>query len=125
MLLKKNAHETERILEIQQSMHESLEHSLRNQKEMTMLINSSARHISNLTIEMESFVKRIHQDINENYGSVRNVLNAMNEGISQALAIQSYMTAELTSIRGTLYFLCSFFLVLFITSFKRHEKSRF
>lgn len=60
---------------------------------MTKLINSSAQHISNLTLEMESFVKKIHQDINENYGSVRNILNAMNEGLAQALSIQSYMTA--------------------------------
>ncbi len=64
-----------------------------NQKEMTKLINNSAKHISNLTLEMESFVKRIHKDINENYGSVRNILSTMNEGLSQALAIQSYMTA--------------------------------
>jgi predicted membrane protein len=49
----------------------------------------------------------------------------MNEGLAQALAIQSYMTAELTTIRGTLYFLCSFFLILFVTSFKRYETSRF
>jgi len=42
---------------------------------------------------MESFVKKIHQDINENYGSIRNILNAMNEGLAQALSIQSYMTA--------------------------------
>jgi hypothetical protein len=60
---------------------------------MTKLINSSAQHISNLTLEMESFVKKIHQDINENYGSIRNILNAMNEGLAQALSIQSYMTA--------------------------------
>ncbi len=64
-----------------------------NQKEMTKLINNSAKHISNLTLEMESFVKRINKDINENYGSVRNILLTMNEGLSQALAVQSYMTA--------------------------------
>lgn len=74
-------------------MHTSIEESLKNQKQMTKLINSSAQHISNLTLEMESFVKKIHQDINENYGSVRNILNAMNEGLAQALSIQSYMTA--------------------------------
>jgi hypothetical protein len=41
-------------------MHESMEQSLHNQKEMTELITTSSKHISNLTLEMESFVKRIH-----------------------------------------------------------------
>ena len=106
-------------------MHSSLEESLTNQKEMTKLINSSARHISNLTMEMEFFVKRIHHDINENYGSVRNILNAMNDGLTQALSLQSYMSAQINSIRGTLFFLCQFLLILFITSFRRYEKARF
>lgn len=50
LLLKKNALETEKILMMQQSMHGSLEESLSNQKEMARLINSSARHISNLSL---------------------------------------------------------------------------
>jgi hypothetical protein len=73
---------------------------------------------------MESFVRRIHEDINENYGSLRNILNAINDGLSQALSIQSYMTAQLSSIRGTLYFLCHFLLILFITTFKGYEVAR-
>jgi hypothetical protein len=35
------------------------------------------------------------------------------------------MTAQLSSIRGTLYFLCHFLLILFITSFKGYEVARF
>lgn len=73
---------------------------------------------------METFVKKIHQDINDNYGSVRNILNAMNEGLAQALSIQSYMSAQLSSIRGTLYFLTHFMVLLFVTSFKRYAHAR-
>jgi hypothetical protein len=48
----------------------------------------------------------------------------MNDGLSQALSIQSYMSAELSSIRGTLYFLSHFLLLLFITSFQRYSPAR-
>lgn len=48
----------------------------------------------------------------------------MNAGLSQALSIQSYMTAELSSIRGTLYFLSHFLLLLFVTSFRKYSQAR-
>lgn len=42
---------------------------------------------------MESTLERIHKDIEQNYGTIRNVLNTMNEAISQAIFVQSYITA--------------------------------
>lgn len=91
---------------------------------MTDLINSSSKHILNITTQMESTLERIHKDIEQNYGTIRNVLNSMNEAISQAIYVQSYITAQLGSIRGILLYLCHFLVLLFITSFKRYAQAR-
>lgn len=91
---------------------------------MTDLINSSSKHILNITTQMESTLERIHKDIEQNYGTIRNVLNSMNEAISQAIYVQSYVTAQLGSIRGILLYLCHFLVLLFITSFKRYAQAR-
>ena len=91
---------------------------------MTDLINSSSKHILNITTQMESTLERIHKDIEQNYGTIRNVLNSMNEAISQAIYVQSYITAQLGSIRGILFYLCHFLVLLFITSFKRYAQAR-
>lgn len=66
-------------------------------------------------------MRKIHEDIDNNYATIRNILEVMNEGLSQMMSIQSYMTAELNSIQGMVYFLCIFFAILFMTSFKKYQ----
>ena len=80
--------------------------------------------MSNLTEQIETFVEKVHDDIDSNYASIRNLLEVINIGVSQVLEIQGFLQAEVTTLSGVLYFLAQFLAILFLTSFKKYQGSR-
>ena len=105
---------------MQHKMHSNLDDSLKLQHQMSELINSSANRVSNLTQQIETFVEKIHEDIDTNYASIRNLLGVINQGLINVVEIQGYIHAEITTVNGIVYFLTLFFGILFLTSFKKY-----
>ena len=60
---------------------------------MADLINSSASKVINMTQEIETFIERIHDDIDTNYASIRNLLEVISISVDQIVSIQSYIQA--------------------------------
>ena len=60
---------------------------------MADLINSSANKVINMTQEIETFIERIHDDIDTNYASIRNLLEVISISVDQIVSIQSYIQA--------------------------------
>lgn len=60
---------------------------------MSALLNSSSRRLTNLTDQMEMFIESIHKELNDNYASLRNILEIINDGVSKVVEIQGYIRA--------------------------------
>ena len=69
-------------------------------------------------------MEKIQNDIDSNYASIRNLLEIINQGVTQIMTIQSYIRAEITSVSGILFFLTQFLIVLFLTSFPKFASTR-
>lgn len=42
---------------------------------------------------MEMFIESIHKELNDNYASLRNILEIINDGVSKVVEIQGYIRA--------------------------------
>lgn len=52
---------------------------------MSALLNSSSKRLANLTAQMETFIETIHKELNDNYASLRNILEIINEGVTKVV----------------------------------------
>ena len=109
---------------MQGKMHSSIEESLQNQEIISEMITNSSKNLHNLTHQMDFFLRKIHEDIDANYASLRNILGVINEGILRIISFQAYVAAQLGTIRGISYFIAVFFIILFLTSFKTYSENR-